>query len=186
MKLDEIPFEDEAFKAAVLATGETEAEAVTVVNGRRQSIKSVKGIEYLPNLKVLDVTRNKIATIDVSANPKLEQLFIGNNQLESLDVSALQQLEGLEIFMNDIAELDLSHNPRLEVLYANANDFDELDLSANSELIEVLLSDNSLKQIKLPEGASFDLFNAENNLFSDDDKLLLAQQLQQSGCQARL
>ena len=51
MKLQDIPFEDEAFKQAVLASGENEAEAVTKINGRKLLIKSARGIEHLPNLK---------------------------------------------------------------------------------------------------------------------------------------
>ena len=177
MKLEEIPFDDEAFKAAVFASGESEAEAITEIKARKQSIKSAGGIECFPNLKLLDLTRNQITALDLSRNPKLEQLFIGNNQLEELDVSALPELEGLEIFMNDITELDLSHNPKLEVLYANANDFSELDLSNNMQLVEVQLSDNSLKQLVLPEGTSFESFRAENNLFSEEQKEALQQKL---------
>ncbi len=184
MKLEDIPFEDEAFKAAVFASGETEAEAVTVIKGRKQSIKSVKGIEFLPNLTVLDLTRNRLTSLDLSHNTKLKQLFIGNNQLEELNLSGLTDLEGLEIFMNDIAELDLSNNPKLEVLYANANDFSDLDLSGNPLLADVQLNDNSLKNIELPEGVQFESFSAINNLFADSVKERLQQRI--SSCSPNL
>lgn len=178
MKLEEISFDDEAFKAVVFATGETEAEAVTQIRARKQKIQSTKGIEHFPNLKVLDLTRNKLSSIDLSGNTKLEQLFLGNNQLETLDVSMLPQLEGLEVFMNDIEVLDLSHNPKLEVLYANANDFSKLDLTGNSLLEDVQLSDNQLSDILLPDSLSPERFSAQNNLFSDDQKELLRKSLE--------
>ena len=184
MKLEEICFEDDAFKAAVLATGFTEAEEVTEIRGRKQKIRSVKGLECFPNLKVLDLTRNRLSDIDLSGNPKLEQLFIGNNQLESIDLSGLEELEGLELFMNDIEELDLSHNKRLEVLYANANDFSEIDLSANTLLEEVQLDDNQLEKLVLPEPANFQKFTACNNSLSEELIMDLKKQL--TGCPVKL
>lgn len=167
MKLDEISFDDEAFKKAVYASGATEAEEVTEIRGRRQQIGSTAGLQYFPNLRVLDLTRNRINRIDLSGNPRLEQLFIGNNQLEQLDLSGLDALEGLEVFMNDLETLDLSHNPKLEVLYANANDFAALDLSNNPLLDDVQLNDNSLKQLALAESLQPSSFSARNNLFDE-------------------
>lgn len=180
MKVEEISFDDEAFKAAVLASGESEAEAVTEINGRKRHIRSTTGIECLPNLRVLDLTRNQLSQLDLSGNPKLEQLFVGNNQLEELDVSVLPELEGLEIFMNDIETLDLSKNAKLEVLYANANDFEELDLSNNPLLEDVQINDNRLREVLLPDAKNMLTFSAQNNLFSAEKKSLLQGKI--SGC----
>lgn len=177
MKLDTIPFDDDAFKAAVMATGEEDSESVTVVRARRKSIKSVKGIEYFPNLQFLDLTRNQIAELDLRGNRKLKHLFVGNNRLESIDLSGLTELEDLEVFMNDIEELDLSENTLLEVFYANANDFNALDLSHNGSLTDVQLSDNSLKSLLLPKVLKLEYFRAENNVFSDEQKAELTQKL---------
>lgn len=170
MKLEEINFDDDAFKAAVIASGAANAEEVTEIRGRRQQIRSTRGLEHFPNLKLLDLTRNRISSLDLSGNPHLQQLFVGNNALEDLDVSGLGELEGLEVFMNDLESLDLTHNPRLEVLYANANDFIEIDLSHNPLLEEVQLSDNQLKQLLLPDAINLQNFAAANNKFTDEQK----------------
>lgn len=177
MKLDDISFDDEAFKNAVLASGASEAEQVTEIRGRKQQIRSTRGLEYFPNLKLLDLTRNRISELDLSGNPHLQQLFVGNNALEELDVSGLLELEGLEVFMNDLESLDLTKNPKLEVLYANANDFSELDLSSNPLLEEVQLNDNQLKQLVLPEGINLQSFAAANNLFTEEQKAELQNRL---------
>ncbi len=184
MKLDEIEFEDDAFRAAVLATGETEAESVTVIRCRKQKIGSARGIEHLPNLKVLDLTRNRLSSLDLSGNTRLQQLFVGNNQLEELDLSALPELEGLEIFMNEISEIDLADNARLEVLYANGNDLDVLDLRNNRSLCDIQLSDNRLRELKLAAGLAPESLSARNNRFSEEAKAELRSALE--GCQLSL
>lgn len=175
MKLVDIAFADEAFKAAVLATGKTEAEEVKEIVARKSGIKSAAGVEFLPNLERLDLTRNKLTELDLSHNTRLKVLFVGNNQLESLDVSALTELEEIHMFMNDVAELDLSHNPRLEILYANDNDLGDLNLSGNERLVEVMVSGNSLKNLSLPVQSALEKIQASNNLLTDALKASLQQ-----------
>ena len=114
MKLSEIDFEDEAFKACVLATGEENAEDVIDLHCRKQKIQSAAGIEYLINLRTLDLTRNKLSELDLTKNTRLEEVFIGNNELTSLDISGCSELTHLEVFINQLEEVDLSHNPLLE------------------------------------------------------------------------
>ena len=170
MKLTDIEFEDPAFKACVLATGLETAEEITELKCRKQSISSASGIEHFPNLKLLDLTRNKLTELDVSHNPLLEELYLGNNRIEALDLSHNPNLTHLEIFINEIAELDLTVTPKLENLYANANDLEVIDLSSNTDIDEILVSDNNLREIRLPEGCKPTVFKAENNMLPEAQK----------------
>ena len=61
MKLSEIDFEDDAFKACVLASGEENAEDIKELRCRKQKIKSAAGIEHLTNLKLLASLRGDTA-----------------------------------------------------------------------------------------------------------------------------
>ena len=127
MKLSEINFEDDAFKACVLASGEENAEDVIELVCRKQKIKSAAGIEHLVNLKMLDLTRNELSELDLSKNTLLEELFVGNNELTRLDISGCGLLTYLEVFINQLETLDLSNNPLLETICANKNELEALD-----------------------------------------------------------
>ena len=105
MKLTDIEFEDDAFKACVLATGMENAEDVIELRCRKQGIESAAGIEHLTNLKLLDLTRNEISKLDLSKNTKLEEAFLGNNELKSLDISGCSALTHLAVFINELDEL---------------------------------------------------------------------------------
>ena len=173
MKLTDIDFKDDAFKACVLATGAENAEDVIVLNCRKQKIKSAVGVEYLTNLKVLDLTRNEIGELDLSKNALLEEAFLGNNELSSLDISGCSKLSHLEVFINQLDELDLSNNPLLEAFYANKNDLEAIDLSNNKELVDLRLSGNELSVIDLTANDKLERLDLEKNPLSDATKSML-------------
>jgi len=99
MKLTDITFEDDVFKACVLASGLENAEDITELKCRKQKITSAAGIEHLVNLKTLDLTRNELSELDLSKNIMLEEVFVGNNELRSLDISGCARLSYLEVFI---------------------------------------------------------------------------------------
>ena len=173
MKLTDIEFEDEAFKAVILATGADTTEQVTEIRGRKSGIKKVKGLEHFPNLKLLDLTRNLITDIDLSANKLLEELYLGNNDLDEIDLSQNTQLTHLEIFINNISELDLSALGKLENIYANNNDLTELDLTGNPLIEEIHLNDNELEQLTLAENCKPFIVKVENTKLGEETRSLL-------------
>lgn len=175
MKLTDINFEDDAFKACVLATGAENAEDIKVLNCRKLKIKSVAGIEYLTNLKVLDLTRNELSDLDLSKNTMLEEAFLGNNELSSLNVSGCSALTHLEVFINQLEELDLSNNPMLEELYADKNDLEILDLSNNKELVDLRLSGNELSEIDLSSHDKLERLELLKNPLNDAAKARIQQ-----------
>jgi len=173
MKLSEIDFEDEAFKACVLATGEENAEDVIDLRCRKQKIQSAAGIEYLINLRTLDLTRNELSELDLTKNTRLKEVFIGNNELTSLDISGCSELTHLEVFINQLEEVDLSHNPLLEAFYANKNDLEVIDLSNNKELLDLRLSGNELSDIDLTLNDKLQRLDLDKNPLSTATKELL-------------
>jgi len=170
MKLSEINFEDDAFKACVLATGFENAEGVVELTCRKQKIKSAAGIEYLSNLKFLDLTRNELTKIDLSKNSKLEDLFLGSNELNSINLSGCNELTYMEIFINELEELDVSSNPLLETICANKNDLESIDLSNNKELLDLRLSSNELTDIDIAANDKLTRLDLDKNPLTESVK----------------
>lgn len=175
MKISEIPFEDENFKACVLETGFENAEDVKELRCRKRQIESLAGIEYFTELTLLDITRNRVSELDLSKNSKLEEAFLGNNELESLSVSGCAALNYLEAFINNLESVDLSNNPLLEEVYLEENDLESIDLSQNTALTQVRLKKNSLTDVKLPNEGALELLELEENPLTDGFQAQLAE-----------
>ena len=90
-------FPDPAFSAFVsenfdkdgngLLSG-AEAAAVTEIHCSGHGITDLTGIEYFPNLKVLDCSDNDLTELDLSGNPALTKLDVtGNDGLKEVDIS---------------------------------------------------------------------------------------------------
>lgn len=86
--------------------------AIEMFNG---GLSSLKGIEYFPELKLIDCGNSLLTELDVSNNLKLEKLWCNGNQLQSLDVSALSQLNTLRCEKNPFITLKLSEGKMLTV-----------------------------------------------------------------------
>ncbi len=170
MKVAEIPFTDESFKACVLETGCEEAEDIVELRCRRKKIEDTTGLEYLTSLKLLDLTRNKLTELDVSKNINLEELFVGNNELVTLDLSQNKALKHLELFINEIEEIDVSSNTQLEELYLDKNELSEIDLSKNTALLDFRISSNELTEIDLTQNSMLEKLVLEKNKLPEDIK----------------
>ncbi|MCL2328855.1 MAG: leucine-rich repeat domain-containing protein [Bacteroidetes bacterium] len=85
----------------------TEAAAIATINVAGKGIASLEGIQYFPNLKTLDCSKNQLTSLNVSALTHLQTLDCYNNQLISLDLSALAFLKYLQC-QNQTPTLTLS------------------------------------------------------------------------------
>lgn len=93
-------FPDDAFRRTYVESYDTdkngslsqaERNSVTAISIDKSldatDIKSLKGIEFFPNLTGLYCSDNALTNLDVSKNTKLTALVCSKNQLTSLDVS---------------------------------------------------------------------------------------------------
>ena len=133
---------------------------------------SLKGIEYLSNLKnlvcrymnlteldisensgliFLDCEGNNIIKLDVSNNSKLKKLICNSNDLRELNINFNEKsaLTELKCQFNDIKSLDISKNTALTVLYCNNNQLTELDLSSNNSITQLECHNQVRKGLKL-------------------------------------
>lgn len=139
-------------------------EANTVEEIYIYGVKSLKGIQYFPNLKilwcttsVLDVSKNKelkqlqlckynfdtqtytggsLTTLDVSQNNKLETLHCSKNRLTNLNISS-KSLRRVVCDGNKLKKLDTSNTIYLSELLCSNNDLGSLDISKNLCLTEL-------------------------------------------------
>ena len=112
-------------------------------------ITDVSGIEKLVNLKKLQLSGNRINSIDLSNNTKLESIDLGGNQLSEIDLSHNVKLETIYLDNNQLTEIDLSNNVNLYGLNLSYNQLSNIDLSHNNKLSEILLDHNQLTEIDL-------------------------------------
>ena len=90
IEIDENYFPDEAFREEVALydvnedgkLSETEAESIISLYLRGMGIKTLKGIEYLTNLTLLDCRDNELTELDVSNNRELETIQVDGNKIE--------------------------------------------------------------------------------------------------------
>ena len=145
--IDEAHFPDPVFRAyvadvgvdrdrnGILARNEIEATKTIVIN--RDSMVSMKGIEYFTELETLDVTRNMLKELDLNSNQKLKYLYCDYNQLTSLDIRFCEDLVTIECSINDLTTLDLERLNKLKNLNCSSNNLKYLNV--DSDVLETLM-----------------------------------------------
>ena len=173
-KIDEdnknIIFEDASFKAYMISNfdknkdGEISYDEALSVNSIKvcaDTITSLAGIEYMPNLTYLNcngshVWNNNTAQYDdggilkslnVTQNTRLQDLNCSFNKLTELDVTNNASLVALSCAGNELRSIDISKNTLLCFFSANDNLLEVIDLGNNPELSSIDVSENNLTSI---------------------------------------
>ncbi|HHX36676.1 MAG TPA: hypothetical protein GX717_01685 [Clostridiaceae bacterium] len=154
-------------KNGYLSTDEVESVTRIKVSVKYHNIddeiESLKGVEYFPNLKILDCNYNWIATLDVSNNPLLTELFCNSNELTSLNLQQNPALKILECSYNQLTNLDTSQNPLLTELACYGNELTSLDVSVNPELEQIECYHNQLTELNLGTASNITKLSCLNN-----------------------
>lgn len=161
-----ITFEDANFKAYMIANFDTdnddeisysEALAVTKIDVRTGNIKSLAGIEHLPNLTFLNCN-------GPNEWDSVSEKYVGRGGLlKNLDISRNTSLTVLCCGFNQLTSLDVSKNKNLSTLYCDGNRLEKIDISGNTELKRFKINDNLLTSIDLGSNTQLTLINVENN-----------------------
>ena len=72
-----------------------ELAEITAINVSTNDVRSLKGIELMPELTVLKCANNLITALDLSNNPRLKTLAVDGNPLTVLDISVCPDLTEL-------------------------------------------------------------------------------------------
>ena len=99
----------------------TDAQLATIetLECKNKDIANATGIEKLTGLDTLDLSENKLTSIDLSKNVLLVNLNLYNNQLTSLDITKNPELTTLNIgspitIKHIINSIDIKNNKKIE------------------------------------------------------------------------
>ena len=177
--IDEAHFPDDYFREVYISwkfdlNGDgflsyPEREAATKIDFRKERmnngrVTTVKGIEYLPFLLILDCSGSSITSLDVSQNPNLEKLDCSHNQLTSLDVSHQGKLMYLDCSGNKgLSALDLRYNKFLDYLNCMECALTSLDVSNNMDLKELWCAYNQITGLDVNSHVKLEKLQCGNN-----------------------
>ena len=180
---DVISFGDPAFKTYCVENFDTdgdgeitedEAKAVTAINASMLNITSLVGIEYFSNLESIDVSFNKLETLDLSHSPKLTEVLVNGNKLQTLNLSGLADIETLDCSNNKLTALNVSEAEGLLSLNCSNNNIGALNLKNNKALTELQCSNNQLTALDLKNNTALETLYCRKNGISVLDVTKLA------------
>ena len=141
-----------------------EIENITVINLQGMDVETLKGIEFLTSLEVLNCEGNKLTELDLKTNKELTSLYCDNNKLTALNVKENTQLENLDCENNQLKKLDLTGNTALEKLKCGLNQLTELDLCQNTNLVTLYCQENNIKELDLSRNTELEEVNCRLNV----------------------
>ena len=172
-KFQPIVIEDENFMAWLLAQGyDTDGdEEISIAEAERvreiiiegnETIQSLKGIEYFPNMTTLRVTGNSTWVDELGRS-------VGTGKLTAVDVSQNTKLQKLDLPFQQLTALDLSNNPGLLELRIGYNNFTELALHGGASLETLECFSNYLTSVDMSQFPSLRYFDCSQNQIASLD-----------------
>ena len=111
------------------------------------AVRTLKGIEYFPDLEILSCYSNALIKLDVSKNKKLKELYCASNAIEKLNVKSNKKLKLLSCSYNEIEEINVKSNKELECLYCSYNGIKKVNVNINKKLKVLEVAGNKLKRL---------------------------------------
>lgn len=124
-----LPSEDIVTQEQLNAIKKIEISATESAKG---SLKSLRGIEFMPSLQVLKCDYHELESLDVSHNAALVELYVSGNGMTELNVTNTPKLVRLYAQYNMIASIDLTDKPVLRMLMLGENNLASLDITGCS------------------------------------------------------
>ena len=206
-KTGAIPVEDPAFKAYLVENYDTdgngeisyeeaaEVREINILPSNDHNLQSLRGIEYMPNLEVIDCWGDWYDTGDKSTGIDREHYYVGpyrNNwetvwgpigTLKYVDVTNNPKLRKLNVCSNsalgvELGAVDVSHNPLLEELQLGMTWLEYPDISNNSHL--KIINFSHLRGT-LPSFANLPELQALNIEYPQDEDNVQAHDIDVSG-----
>ena len=153
---------------------------INSTGGNPQNIKSLKGIEYLTNLKQLAFEKIGTKEVDLSQNKNLVHVALTSSfsnyfhsyqgspsgeldvaTLEKVNTKGLPKIEGLMLTLNKNKRntLDLYDLETLKELIVNDSNLVDIKLEPKAEFTKLELNMNSLQNITIPDNTNIDNAN---------------------------
>lgn len=144
------------------------------INVNTDNIKSLLGIERMPNLKKVRASgsskgNGKLTNIDFSNNHHLEEICLNYNAISEINLQGCSKLRVLECWENNLRSLDVSSCASLEELYCAQNNIEVIDFSNNPNLEILAINDNKFSSIDLSNNVLLRILECGGNKFTTID-----------------
>lgn len=140
---------------------------MTAIDASLLGLTSLVGIEYFSNLEIIDVSLNKLTSLDLSHSPKLTGIHVNGNNLRELDLCGLAALNTLDCSANKLNTLDVSESAELNSLICSNNNWGTLNLKNNKSLTDLQCSSTNLTALDLRNNTALEvLYCRKNSLIS--------------------
>ena len=130
------------------------------------NIKSLKGIEYLTELRGLYASHNHLTDLDLSGNQLITGVWVAYNDFTSLDFSSTPSLEWVYChYCPKLRKLNVTGNPEMSYIEVNSSPIGSIDLSKNPKLEHLMVGDCGLTKLDLSHNPNMQHLDAfRNNL----------------------
>ncbi|MBR5180311.1 MAG: leucine-rich repeat protein [Lachnospiraceae bacterium] len=177
--VDETTFPDPAFRTYVSEEFDKDHDGTLSVDeivlarniwADGLGIKSLKGIEYLVELRGLYASHNELTELDLSGNQEITGVWVAYNNFTSLDFSSTPTLEWVYCFYCPyLTNLDVTGNPEMSYIECNSSPVGNLDLSHNPKLEHLMCGDCEMTNLDLSHNPLMQHLDAFRNHFTSLD-----------------
>ena len=179
VKITTTTFPDDKFRALISGRdydkngdGTLDVEEITYIRNiycQNMGIKSLKGIEYLKELRGIYCMDNEISDWDLSHNKLLTGIWCSGNQFTSLDFTGLDDLVWVYCHDNKLTSLNVRNNPKMAYIECNTNPLKELDVTQNPELEHLMCGTCQLTKLDLTHNPKLQHLDCFANEFTSLD-----------------
>ena len=149
------------------ASGNVDGD-ITYLNISNQRLTSID-VTGLSSLTYLNLNTNQLTSFDVTGLSSLIQLFLNGNQLTSFDGTGLSSLTLLNISNNHLASFDATVLSSLTALYLSYNQLTSFDGTGLSSLGALILNNNQLNSLDITGLSSLTDLTLQNNQLTSFD-----------------
>ena len=179
VKITATTFPDDKFRALISGRdydkngdGTLDVEEITYIRNiycQNMGIKSLKGIEYLKELRGIYCMDNEISDWDLSHNKLLTGIWCSGNQFTSLDFTGLDDLVWVYCHDNKLTSLNVRNNPKMAYIECNTNPLKELNVAQNPELEHLMCGTCQLTKLDLTHNPKLQHLDCFANEFTSLD-----------------
>jgi hypothetical protein len=126
-----------------------EAAQVSFLDLVNYGISNLEGIENFINVKYVGAYYNTITSVDLSKLVKLDSLDLSSNRIRSLDLSILKNLKYINLHQNLLESLNVSDLTNLTYLDSGRNELTTLDVSSCYNLKTLICSESKISDLNV-------------------------------------
>lgn len=178
VRINSTTFPDPNFRAVVSADFDRDKDGILdsdeIIYARNlwcvdKGIKSLKGIEYLKELRGIYCMQNQISSWDLSKNKLLTGIWCSDNLFTSLDFTPNQNLEWVYAYNCKLTSFNIRNNKEISYLELNSNPLKKIDVSQNYKLEHLMVGDCDMDTLDVTHNPNLQHLDAFRNHFKSLD-----------------